>query len=148
MAFLLNFSVLLLATICCAWFYHKTCESYLKAIETKETELTRALSLKKMLANKVDSLNVFLEMLNTNQVQNEFALERSIIALKNSAGKIVTELEETGDSKLEKAIIYNIEAALQDKKNFQVAKSEEDIQRKKLSECMEANKSVKSNLNK
>ena len=145
MIFLGYFSAFLIATILCAFFYHQTYKSYLFEVQKKKTELDHQKKENQILTQKIDSLNMLLKLLNTYQVQNEVALERSIIKLKNSSIKQISKLEEDGNSnyKLEKNIVFNIETALENKRNFQQVKAEEEFSRKKLLECIEANKKVK-----
>ena len=150
LVFLGYFSILLIVTLLFGYFYLKTCDSYLVELEKGKQDWNYLNIGKASLSNKIDSLNYFMKLLNTKQVQNEIALERSIIMLKNDAVKKITELEmlEDIDLKLQKTIVYNIEIALENKRNLHQAKSEEENNRKKLLECIDANKKMKEEFNK
>ncbi len=143
--FLGYFSTLLAITLLYSYFYFKTFESYSIELERRQQESDYVNNGKIILSHKIDSLNNFIKLLNTKQVQNETALERSIINLKNGAVRTITDLEKVDDYdfKLQKTIIYNVEAALEIKRNLSQAKSEEENSRKKLFECIEANKKMK-----
>ena len=143
--FLGYFTGLLLVTILLAVFYHKACESYLIETERMAHEIDIQNNDANSLSLKIDSLNLLLKLLNTDQVQNEIALERSIIKLKVSTLKKFSEIDFEGDDKykLYKGIIFNVETALENKRNFTQAKSDEEFNRKKLLECIEANKKVR-----
>lgn len=143
--FLGYFTGLLFVTILCAFFYHKACESFVIETEKMAHEIDIQNKNANSLSLKIDSLNLLLKLLNTDQVQNEVALERSIIKLKVNTLKKFSEIENDGGDKykLYKGIIFNVETALENKRNFTQAKSDEEFNRKKLLECIEANKKVK-----
>ncbi|HSH65171.1 MAG TPA: hypothetical protein VLB84_05090, partial [Bacteroidia bacterium] len=86
---------------------------------------------------------------NTEQVENEVALERKILQIRNEARKEVELLKETSDAAyyiLFEKIILNVDKAIDNKHALQQAITEEEIQKKRLTDCIDANKKVKKEL--
>lgn len=148
LVFLAYFTFLLFFSLLCISLFHKTAESYASVLVEKKNENDFIFNKRMSLSSKIDSLNLFVKLLNTKQVENEGALTRSILKLKNEANDELRVLEVKGknDYQLYRKIIAGIEAALDNKKVLQQAKNEEDVQRRKLMECIEANNKAKKAL--
>jgi hypothetical protein len=138
--FLGYFSTLLLFTILCALFYLKTNDSYAATIGQKKAEVDFFQKKNAMLAARVDSINTFMGMLNTKMVNNEAALEREIMKLKNETLNDIEALEKQGndDFFLYKKMLLDVDKILSAKKEFQQVKEEEETLKKKLMECNKA----------
>ncbi len=143
--FLGYLTVLFSLTMAYFYFYHQTCKAYSNVLIQKKNQMDLIITERSNLCQKIDSINFFLKLLNTDKVANEVALERTIIRLKNEASKKISDLEKTseGQFKLYKTIIFNVEMALENKKRYQQTKAEEENQRQKLLECIEANKKAR-----
>jgi hypothetical protein len=146
--FLANFTLLLACTVLCWYLYLKTCDVQAAKILEKKNEYDFIFNKQQELSNKIDSLNKFLNMLNTDQVENEVALERTILKIKNETSRDFDVLEANGDKNyvIFKKIIDNIEKAIDNKKALQQAILDEETQKRKLVDCIDANKKVKKEL--
>lgn len=147
--FLLNFTVLLLCTIGCCFLYLKADKRQSAIIMEQKQAHDYIFNARQELAGKIDTLNTYLSMLNTEQVENEVALERSILKLKNETSKQLEALKANGvpsNYVLFEKIVSNVEKAIDNKHVLQQAISDEEIQKKKLSDCIDLNKKVKKEL--
>ncbi len=149
LVFLLNFTVLLAVTVVCCFFYLKADHLQSRMIIEQKKTHEYIFTKRQELALKIDSLNSYLSMLNTEQVANEAELERKIVKLKNTMNAEVELLKSKGDPshyELFAKIISNVEKAIDNKHALQQALTEEEIQKKRLTDCIDANKKVKKEL--
>ena len=146
--FLAYLTLLLACTVLCWYLYLKTSDAQASKIIEKKNEYDFIFNKRAQLSNKIDSLNTFLNMLNTGQVDNEVALERTILKIKNETSKELDILEADGNGNyiLFKKVIDNIEKAIDNKKALQQAILDEESSKRKLVDCIEANKKVKKEL--
>lgn len=149
LVFLLNFTVLLLCTIACYFLYLKADKRQSEMIQEQQRAHEYIFNSRQELSGKIDTLNMYLSMLNTNQVENEVALERAILKLKNETSQKLEQLKANGVPShyvLFDKIVSNVEKAIDNKHAFQQAMTEEEVQKKRLNDCIEANKKVKKEL--
>lgn len=147
--FLLNFTVLLACTVVCCFFYLRAGKQQTDMIMEQKRVHDYIFNKRHELSLKVDTLNSYLGMLNTEQVENEVALERKILELKNRVGKELEVLKTNGDPNhyiLFDKIITNVDKAIDNKHALQQAITEEEVQKKQLIDCIDANKKVKKEL--
>jgi hypothetical protein len=147
--FLLNFTVLLLCTIGCFFLYLKADKRQSAIILEQKQAHDYIFNSRQELAGKIDTLNSYLSMLNTDQVENEVALERSILKLKNETSKQLEMLKANGvpaNYILFDKIVSNVEKAIDSKHACQQAMTDEEVQKKRLNDCIDANKKVKKEL--
>lgn len=147
--FLLNFTVLLVFTVACCFFYLKAENQQSGMILQQKQVHDYIFNKRQQLSVKIDTLNAYLTMLNTEQVENEVALERTILKLKNEASKDLELLKTNGNPDhyaLFDKIISNIEKAIDNKHALEQAITEEEVQKKRLTDCIDANKKVKKEL--
>lgn len=147
--FLLNFTVLLLCTIGCCFLYMKADKRQSAMILEQKQVHDHIFNARQELAGKIDTLNTYLAMLNTEQVENEVALERTILKLKNETSKQLEILKTNGVPThyiLFEKIISNVEKAIDNKHALQQAMTDEEVQKKRLNDCIDANKKVKKEL--
>jgi hypothetical protein len=147
--FLLNFTVLLLCTTGCYFLYLKADQRQSAMIQEQQRVHEYIFNARQELAGKIDTLNTYLSMLNTNQVENEVALERVILKLKNETSKKLEILKANGVPDhyiLFDKIVSNVEKAIDYKHAFQQAMADEEVQKKRLNDCIEANNKVKKEL--
>lgn len=147
--FLVNFTVLLACTVTCYFLYLRADKQQSKMILEQQHVHDYIFNKRLQLSLKIDTLNTYLSMLNTEQVENEVALERKILQIRNEARKEVELLKETSDAAyyiLFEKIILNVDKAIDNKHALQQAITEEEIQKKRLTDCIDANKKVKKEL--
>ena len=143
--FLLNFTILLSLTITCYFLFLKADAQQSKMIVKQREKHEYIFDKRQQLTNKIDTLNRYLLLLNTEQVENEPALKRTIMNIKNEAGKQLEQLRATDDATyyiLFDKIIKNVDKAIDHKNEFQKASAEEKRQKQKLDECIELNKGI------
>ena len=147
--FLLNFSVLLTLTVICYFLFLKADTQQSNMIVQQKRKHEFIFDKRQQLTNKIDTLNRYLLMLNTEQVENEPALKRTIMNIKNEASKQMEQLKSTGDAThyiLFDKIIYNVDKAIDFKNEFQKASAEEKRQKQKLDDCIELNNNITNEL--
>lgn len=147
--FLLNFTILLMLTVACYYLYLKTNNEQSKMIVEQKKTHDYIFTKRQHFANTIDTLNTYLTMLNTEQVENEVALERTILKLKKQAGKELDALKTEGNASsfvLFDKIIADVEKAIDNKHALQQSITEEEIQKQRLVDCIEANKKVRNEL--
>lgn len=149
LTFLLNFTILLVVTVVCYFLYLKADNVQTKMIVEEKKAHDVIFAQRQQFSNTIDTLNSYLTMLTTNQVENEVALERSILKLKNRAAKEIQALNAMGNTPyfiLFDKIISDIEKTIDNKHKLQQSTADEEAQKKGLVECIEANKKVRNEL--
>ncbi|HTF81167.1 MAG TPA: hypothetical protein VL947_05565 [Cytophagales bacterium] len=144
--FIIYFSVLLSITVLCRFLYLKTYNKYADVL-TEKKQKTEFLTKKKVeLSVRIDSLNLFMHMLNTKQVKNEAALERAILRIKYDTMNELEGLEAEGvkDFTFYKRVLANVEMMLDAKKTLNQSLQEEEVNKKKLMECNQANNKLRN----
>ncbi|WMJ71888.1 type VI secretion system TssO [Cytophagaceae bacterium ABcell3] len=141
LVFLGYFTALLFITISCGFFFLKASKSYASAIKERKKEVEVFNENMASLSAKMDTINNYLGLLNTNLVSNEEALERTILKVKEQAVKEIEALENAGDNQYEfyKTMLKDVDLILDSKKSLQEEKEEEDNYKRKLLECNKAN---------
>jgi hypothetical protein len=143
--FLLNFTVLLAFTVVCYFFYLRADKQQSKMILEQQKAHEAIFSQRKQLMAKIEQIHSYLDMLTTEQVENESALENKILQLKMETSEELRILKANGDPTpyvLFDKIISNIETALSTKQLLQQAKNDEKIQEKRLKDCNEADEKM------
>ncbi len=140
------FSCLLILTVLCVYFFFKSTNAYAGAISQKKKEMEKQQASVLYFSSRIDSLNTFMRMMNTDLVENEAALERSILKLSKGA---LNELEQISESEkhdfiLTQKIFTDTEKLLEIKRQLQKAKAEEDNFKQKLMECNAANRKLRN----
>ena len=147
--FLLNFTVLLAFTVICCYLYLKAGNQQSQMILEQQKAHEFIFTKRQQLSAKVELINSYLEMLTTEQVDNESALENKIIQLKMEASEDLETLKANGDPHhyvLFEKIFSNVEVAIGNKRLLQQVKGEENIQKKLLEDCNNANEQMTKEL--
>jgi hypothetical protein len=145
LVFLLNFTVLLACTIVCYFLYLKANGQQSKMIVQQQKVHKTIFDERKRLMARIEQIHSYLNMLTTEQVENESALENKILQLKMETSEELKTLKANGDPAhyvLFEKITSNIEVALSTKQLLQQAKTEEKIQEKRLNDCNEADAKI------
>ncbi|WP_299248926.1 hypothetical protein [uncultured Cytophaga sp.] len=139
--FLAYFTGLLILTVLCWSFTLVTESSFNNIIQAKKDEVENYKNQTAYLSSRIDSIQTYISMLNTDMVTNDDALEVKIIQMKTQSLIDIEKIEM--DSKFNftiyKKILVDIERIIEAKKSLQQNKLEEDISQKKLQECNNAN---------
>lgn len=139
--FLLNFTVLLTVTVMCYFMYLKADQQQSRMIVEKQKEHEYIFTKRREMEQKIDSLHMYLNMLNTEQVENEAELERRIGNLKNEASQQLERLKANGDPtpfRLFEKILSSIDHARNNKHTLREIIAEEADKQQLLDECMKA----------
>jgi hypothetical protein len=145
LVFLLNFTVLLACTVVCYFFYLKANGQQSEMILQQQNVHKNIFDERNRLMAKIEQIHTYLNMLTTEQVENESALENKILQLKMETSEELKTLKANGDPAhyvLFEKIISNIEVALSTKQLLQQAKNEEKIQEKRLNDCNDADEKM------
>jgi hypothetical protein len=145
LVFLLNFTVLLACTVVCYFLYLKANGQQSKMIVQQQKAHETIFDERKRLMGKIEQIHSYLDMLTTEQVDNESALENKILQLKMETSEELKTLKANGDPAnyvLFDKIISNIEIALSTKQLLQQAKTEERAQEKRLNDCNKADEQM------
>lgn len=135
------FSALLLMTILCWFLYLKTEKHFVSRIRIKKQEIDFFKNKSAMLSSRIDSISHYMALMNTKLVNNEVALQRHILQLKNATLQDIENLERNGDANyfLYKKVLSDVERVLEAKQVLQQAQEEEEANKRKLLECTQAN---------
>jgi len=146
--FLLFLTLLLSLPVLYYFLFINTSRQQINKIIEKKNQFDFVFKKREQLCAKIDTLNNFLNMLNTGQIYNEVALERTILKLKNDALLEIEVLEVNDPDRygMFKKLLFDVEKAIDNKKILQQAMTEEEEQKKKLMECIEANKKIKKDI--
>lgn len=146
LVFIGYFTCLLAFTVLCVYFFFKSTDAYAGAIGQQKKEMENQQARVVYFSSRIDSLNTFMRMMNTDLVENEAALERSILKLSKGT---LDELEQISEPEkhdfiLAKKILSDTEKLLEIKRQLQKAKNEEDNFKQKLMECNAANRKLRN----
>lgn len=144
--FIVYFSVLLFFTVLCRFLYLKTYDKYASVLTQKKDKIEFLIKKKAELSTRIDSLAMFMQILNTKQVKNDAALERAILKIKYDTMNDLEALEADGinDFILYRKVLANVEIILDAKKTLSQAIDEEEVNKKKLMECNQANAKLRN----
>jgi len=143
--FMGHFSLLLLASVLLVGLFIETKKSFIDLVKAKKEELDLYKIKKIYLSNNVDSINFFIQILNTNMVTNEDALERKIIEIRNESINEIDSIEKLGVAhfSIYKKILFDIDNKLETIQSLRQIKEEENNLKNKLQNCNDANNKLK-----
>lgn len=144
--FLGYFTSLVIVSLICWLLFHKTTKHFTYTLKIKKEELELYEVNKSLLSDRIDSINYFITILNTNLIDNETALERKILQIKNESIIKIEDLEKAGtnDFELHKNILLDVEKSIEAKKSLTQYKEEENNLKNKLQDCGNANQKLKN----
>lgn len=144
--FIVYFSILLFFTVLCRFLYLKTYDKYATVLTQKKDKIEFLIKKKAELSSRIDSLAMFMQILNTKQVKNDAALERAILKIKYDTMDDLAALEADGinDFVLYRKVLANVEIILDAKKTLSQTIDEEEVNKKKLMECNQANAKLRN----
>ena len=144
MQFLGYFSLLLVTSVLCVYFYLNTSNVFANSMEYKRKEAELYISKEAEITARIDSINSFLHLLHTRQVRNDAALESTILKLKYNTLKEIDKIPQplAQNFNLHKKMLMNIEPVLDAKKILHDAAIEEGVNKKKLMDCNIANQKL------
>lgn len=139
--FILYFSLLLITSIFCWKLFLEMEACFISILKEKQVEIINYQNTESLLNKNIDSINYYLTFLNTGAVKNDAALERKIIQLKDeSLYKIkIWSNESLHKYPLQNKMLFDIDKNLEQKRELQKNKSEENNYKLKLQECNSAN---------
>lgn len=146
LTFLGYFTSLVIVSLICWLLFHQTTKHFTCTLKLKKEELELYEVNKSLLSDRIDSINYFITILNTNLIDNEAALERKILQIKNEAIIKIEDLEKAGtnDFELYKNILLDVEKSIEVKKSLTQYKEEENNLKNKLQDCGNANQNLKN----
>lgn len=144
--FIFYFSVLLIISVICWKLFLETEKSFVSILKEKQEEIIKHTTTQSLLNSNIDSINYYLAITNTGAVKNEAALERKIIQLKDES---LSEINKAASESmytypLQKKILLDIEENLEEKRELQKNKEEENNYKVKLQECSSANQKLRN----
>ena len=146
LVFIGYFSCLLTMTVLCVYCFFKSTNAYAGTISQKKKEMEKQQASVLYFSSRIDSLNTFMRMMNTDLVDNEVALERSMLKLSKGS---LNELEQISESEkhnflLTQEIFADTEKLLEIKRHLRKVRAEEDNFKQKLLECNAANRKLRN----
>lgn len=144
LSFISHFTLLLIITTTCWFLFIQSKQRFINSIKTKKQELDFYYNTNMDLYNRLDSINYLISISNTKMINNEEALERRILKIKDEALNEISILEQDGDNSylIYKKVLLDTDFFLESKKTLQQNKEEENFNKKKLQECFAANKEL------
>jgi len=146
LVFLGYFTSLVIVSLTCWLLFFQTTKHFTYTLKLKKEELEHYEINKSLLSDRIDSINYFITILNTNLIDNEAALERKILQIKNEAIIKIEDLDKSGtnDFELYKNILLDVEKSIEAKKSLNQYKEEEYNLKNKLQDCGNANQKLKN----